>query len=645
MKKVSKFNLKNIYKAINSKNVISFDVFDTLIKRNCIHPKDIFKIVEQQYNKDNDEKIYNFFNNRIAAEKKAQEEYQKEEITLDEIYEKISYNEEIKNKLKEIEIKTELLFCQRNNDIYPIYKYAEQKKKKIIFITDMYLPYNIIESILKNSGYNVNNNLFISSCYCVKKSTGNLFKKVLKELKISKKEILHIGDSIRADWISPKKIGIKSIHIKRYKNNLSFLPSQKSTKKSSLTTSIMYSFINNNINQNEDNFYFRFGYEVLGPTILEFCYWIRKKTIKYNFDNLLFCARDMKVVQEIYNSYFKDNVRNSYFYVSRKSTYLPYLYKNNTYNCLINLIPKSYRKYSIQDILRLMNINDENLTENLKKYNLKLGYSYKEIVENKNFKKYYTDCIKPIIESKGKVQYYFFKNYIKKIKLSSNTALIDIGWHGMTQKMLNEIFKINVDGLYFGIEKPVSNIKYEAYLFDNFNNKYQNQIYSFKALLELMISALDGSTLGYSESGPVLGTSYNSDNIEIKKIQKGIMDFCNSFIKYSKYINECNDYFFVDILIKNCTMPTLNFANSMGEIFTDDINCSKLAKPKKIKYYLFKFNDLKKDIKQSEWKIGFLKRLIKIKLPYFKMYDIIRKKKNIRKNHEKIKYMFFSSNK
>lgn len=105
------------------------------------------------------------------------------------------------------------------------------------------------------------------------------------------------------------------------------------------------------------------------------------------------------------------------------------------------------------------------------------------------------------------------------------------------------------------------------------------------------------------------------------------MNFCNSFIKYSKYINECDDCFFVNILIKNCTMPTLNFANSMGEIFTDNINCSKLAKPEKIRYYLFKFNDLKKDIKQSEWKIGFLKRLIKIKLPYFKIYDIIRKKK------------------
>ena len=73
----------------------------------------------------------------------------------------------------------------------------------------------------------------------------------------------------------------------------------------------------------------------------------------------------------------------------------------------------------------------------------------------------------------------------------------------------------------------------------------------------------------------------------------------------------------------------------LSEVF--DINNQKrpfiskksyyLAKPKSIFYYIVKPRMLKTDFALSEWKIGFLKRLLKIKLPYFKIYKIYKKNK------------------
>ena len=40
-------------------------------------------------------------------------------------------------------------------------------------------------------------------------------------------------------------------------------------------------------------------------------------------------------------------------------------------------------------------------------------------------------------------------------------------------------------------------------------------------------------------------------------------------------------------------------------------------------YYLFNIKELKKDFINSGWKIGFLKKLLKLNMPYFKIYKYL----------------------
>ena len=78
-------NLKIIKKAILKKEVVSFDVFDTLVCRNCLNPNDIFYYVEKKYNSILDDKISDFKAKRIEAYHQAKKVYEVEEVTLDQI--------------------------------------------------------------------------------------------------------------------------------------------------------------------------------------------------------------------------------------------------------------------------------------------------------------------------------------------------------------------------------------------------------------------------------------------------------------------------------------------------------------------------------------------------------------------------------
>ena len=71
---------------IDRYDVVSFDIFDTLIKRNLKCPEDIFDLVEQHYNLKHSHPIENFKSNRIIAEQIARKSCLKEEVTLKEIY-------------------------------------------------------------------------------------------------------------------------------------------------------------------------------------------------------------------------------------------------------------------------------------------------------------------------------------------------------------------------------------------------------------------------------------------------------------------------------------------------------------------------------------------------------------------------------
>ena len=96
--------MRNIYNKIKNKKVITFDIFDTLIKRNCQKPRDIFSIVEKVFNETSNEKIEDFVVQRRNAHYLALEKSKKDEVTLNEIYNNLPYSKKIKEIYKKLKL-------------------------------------------------------------------------------------------------------------------------------------------------------------------------------------------------------------------------------------------------------------------------------------------------------------------------------------------------------------------------------------------------------------------------------------------------------------------------------------------------------------------------------------------------------------
>ena len=207
---------KTIYESINNCEVISFDIFDTLINRKCKKPELIFELVEKRYNSIFDQKVLDFKLRRIEAEHYARKISINKEISFNEISSALLkyYRPEIVRSFAELEVQVEIEQCIARDEIVQIYN-SLIGKKKLVITSDMYLPVNVIQSILSNNNILTPDRIFLSSEANATKADGSLYKLLLSQMKCSSNDVLHIGDNFKSDFLRPKSLGINSFLINK----------------------------------------------------------------------------------------------------------------------------------------------------------------------------------------------------------------------------------------------------------------------------------------------------------------------------------------------------------------------------------------------------------------------------------------------
>ena len=103
---------KSISKTVvnSSASVISFDIFDTLVERLVDRPEDVFALLQMQY-ENHFGKSLPVATMRQVAEKRARRKTEKQEVTLDEIYDNMDVSSEERNWLKSQEVADEVALC------------------------------------------------------------------------------------------------------------------------------------------------------------------------------------------------------------------------------------------------------------------------------------------------------------------------------------------------------------------------------------------------------------------------------------------------------------------------------------------------------------------------------------------------------
>lgn len=618
---------------IENSDVISFDIFDTLIKRDVPNPEDLFDFVISDFYSCSFVKDSNFKKLRMDAENKARSEKNKREVTLRDIYENLDgFSQNEKENLMTIECRLEKYFCKSNIDIKPFYDMAIKLNKKVIITSDMYLPIRTIEDILKSNGFDNYYKLYLSCDVQCTKANGDLFEYVKNDL--STENILHIGDNLKSDILNAKKHDIKSFYIKKDNIKLSF-----STKKDNKYLS---SFINNGLG---NDYYYNFGYECLGPLLYSFSKWLKENTSKDKENKLFFLARDGKIMKDAFDIMYPDE-DVYYLLASRRSYIIPSLFKHDSVTSFFNDIFTS-NYITIPYVINKMGISIGNDIE-IPDY-LDLEKKYKDVSDILSKHKEGNFLIEAfeVAKKNSQKENELMKQYLYDNGLNENSAIVDIGWFGNMQNALQSIVGLNVKGYYLGVnsDSPYKKSQYmKGFLFNKGDNlKKQYQIRTFIGILELIFSRYDkGSFIKFEENEngivPIYKDkkyAYGSEPFNnLKKIREGalsfVRDYNDSFL--SKYIN-LDESEGSSRLIHFGLNPRRNDINKFNVIHSKYEDCNEYLFHRSLIHYLFNVKEFDDDF-QSSWFSGFIYKLIKFKFPISNLYVKLRNKKSRGKNEK-----------
>lgn len=231
------FDFDSVGKELQRYDVISFDVFDTLICRTVQQPADIFRILEQQTG------IPEFAVYRIEAEKAARQlRYASyyaageaagevtgkftREVTIEEIYRVMLYDKRFLTRSMECgailqtqklsdwihaEMEIEKQCCRADLLMQKLVCQLLAQKKRVIAVSDMYLHQTQVLELLHRCGYADLKEIYVSCDYRAGKSDGRLFPLIRKRIGPDR-QLIHIGDNFYADVCRPQESGIRTLH-------------------------------------------------------------------------------------------------------------------------------------------------------------------------------------------------------------------------------------------------------------------------------------------------------------------------------------------------------------------------------------------------------------------------------------------------
>lgn len=183
-------------------DLISFDVFDTLVLRAFDDPKMIFHL----WGLENCQQYAYDVRSAISKDLRAKTG---REINLTEIYQEMEWHFGVPaEKGMEQEIQLELRYCMPNPYMKQVYDSLTQMGKRIIIVSDMYLPKEAITRILDKCGYKGYEALYVSSDCGYTKGSGTMWT-YLNSLYGDIRRV-HVGDSPNGDANQAKRRGWKT---------------------------------------------------------------------------------------------------------------------------------------------------------------------------------------------------------------------------------------------------------------------------------------------------------------------------------------------------------------------------------------------------------------------------------------------------
>lgn len=554
------------------KKVITFDIWDTILKRTC-HPEEIkvhtlryyyykeyFKIKEEYRN---ELTLYRLRDNiEVEEYEKAREKGVDGECNFREVLATLierthlgteKEKEALKKELPEYEIEREIEKTYINPLITDIFKKYDKNKKYCI--SDFYMPKEDLIKILNAHGLDKKfEKVYVSADIMkTKRDEGHLFEYFSEKENIKYENMIHVGDNQHSDIDMAKRYGIETIKIpnpKKYNfdiNNLGNIDLKLDNIKKDTSTENLAKLTRENLKEYKKSLYNQ-GIE-FSAIAYYYIYDIIIDAVLKGYDKIYYQTREGETFIKFHEIIEKNNPfpfkvpKAELIEVSRVATFAASLDEFNVQNLL--RIWSQYRAQSMKALFKSLDIDIEKYDEYFKKYDIDkemtiyepwFNFKVTTLLQDKGFKKEIEEELK---EKREKLLEYLKGKGIEN-KEGNKIYLVDIGWRGTIQDNLAFVLdKVHIEGGYIA-------------LFDYYNPQRENVAkralirdskvtWEYVALTltiyEMMFSSDTKSVAGY-ENGKAIrkGKKEEVDFVKniILPIREGMIDGAKYIAKFMK---------------------------------------------------------------------------------------------------------------
>lgn len=561
----------NILEQNREIRVVSFDIFDTLLFRTCIKPVDVFarmyrkkKEIFPEYVKEED-----WTGARQEAERKAKrlafETSGNYEVTLDDIYAKLSPKLFRIEELKELELQCEEEYCFLNPEIYRLLVHIKENYDcGLILCSDMYLSSDQIRRILYHNGFDqaLADKIYVSSEYKKSKRYMSLYQAVLSDFQISPEEMLHVGDNYYSDVGVSHYMGIHSYHYGRISDAIYEFPflDMENEMNSVLCKEIFplrlmasAGYGNTEEMDEKNHFWFDQGAMIYGPFMTYGAEWILDVAEQNNISVIRPLMREGAFLTKLLKNaagYRTKKFDIEPLYISRFAVFTS-LFGNITAK-EIEYLADTYNLY-VNDFFRILKIEDQ-----IGEYGKYLDYAVSDLKEISGGEKSMYDLLIEYLETSEMIDMIRKRNqgnvknilkYLSDMRMEEKCITVDVGWRGSMQNAIDRLLDekgilSNIIHLLLVCNPIAGNNVTEGCDIRGFVGNYGSCADTFSKLsarlMELAFFCEEGTTVDYvvcrKKINPITkAIKYPPWQVSaMKQLQRGIVSFQNVYFSMAE---------------------------------------------------------------------------------------------------------------
>ncbi len=212
-------------------------------------------------------------------------------------------------------------------------------------------------------------------------------------------------------------------------------------------------------------------------------------------------------------------------------------------------------------------------------------------------------------------------------------VIVDIGWHGTIQNMLEEITARPFTGLYFGDTRRSGARKRSSYgyWFQEDNEQRAFRYISMITILEVFLFPRKGTVTGYHKKDGRIFPCHDEVPLAgsrlVSEFQKGALRFIDDYAQSPLAGKPVPASGGVSGFMKLAFAPAYSQAKRLSGLEIEDGTTEYLARVKHLGHYVLFPKEFIMDYRASKWKVGFLKSVFPFVKDVYGIDQLIKKRR------------------